>query len=170
MQTRTHKIKSDYGLRNYYKFYIKNNPKSNLSRVEYSSILRECFIELGNLVISEDYTWRLPHGFGKVFLSQRPTSTTFKDGKLKTNRPPDMKATMDLWKVNPEAKAKKTLVYFENFHTNGNVMYIMYSVAGANYKLKNFYKMQFNRTLKRNLAQSIFAGKVNPAMHKKFKH
>lgn len=43
-----------------------------------------------------------------------------------------------------------------------------YSKAGANYKNKTFYRIQFNRQKKRKLAQNILSGQFDALMEDKF--
>lgn len=167
IQKRLHKVKSDYGIRDYYKFY-KENSKSKIDYNTYNKVALSCFDQLMNLVINNNYTWRLPSGLGRICVSKRPTSTTFKNGKLVTNRPINFKATKELWNNNSKAKKNKTLVYYENFHTDGYVLYIRYSLAGSNFKNKNYYKIKFNRAKKRALAQNIFSGNFDTLIEDKY--
>jgi len=164
-EKRNHKVMSDFGIADYYNFYKNDGKKKRLPRLKYSEILLDCLSSFTDLVIDTGYTWRLPSGFGKVYISKRPTSTTFIDGKLVTNRPIDYRASKDLWAVNEAANKARTVVYFENFHTEGYIFYLKYSKVGACYKNKSVYKLQVNRQKKRRLAQNIKKGKLDALLN-----
>jgi hypothetical protein len=50
---------------------------------------------------------------------------------------------------------------YTNDHTDGHTFRIFYRTSKANFKNKSIYKMKFNRTLKRDLSKSIFAGRID---------
>ena len=166
MQTRIHKIHSDYKMVDYYKHYKSTGGK--LTSKQFGAILKDVMGTLGGMLITEGFNWRLPSGLGKLRIFKRLTCTSFKDGKLITNRAIDFKATNDLWEVNEDAKKNKTLVYHDNYHSDGFVYNIRYIKKGANYKNKGVYSLQVSRTLKRMLASRIKAGKVEALIINKY--
>ena len=77
------------------------------------------------------------------------------------NLPINWKETRKLWKDNPKSKEKGVKIRYTNEHTDGHTFRIFYIRSKANYKNKSIYKMQFNRQMKRQLSQSIFAGRID---------
>lgn len=160
MTTRNHKIKSHFGMSDYYNHYKKTS-KDPISSDVYASVVWDMNKALGRELSSNGYEIKLPKRLGIIRLNKTKTKCWFEDGKLKTNRPVDFKTTKELWARNPDAKAKKLLVRFENKHSDGYTFRIFYSKRSANYKNKSVYQLQVNRTIKRNLNTSIKLNKVD---------
>ena len=83
------------------------------------------------------------------------------DGNIINNLPINWRETRKLWAENDKAKEKKTKIRYTNEHTGGYTFRIFYRTSKANFKNKSIFKMKFNRTMKRQLSVSIFAGKID---------
>ena len=99
---------------------------------------------------------------GKIELRKLKTEVKIaEDGSIINNLPVNWKATRELWAESESAKEKKTKIRYTNEHTEGYTFRIFYRTSKANFKNKSIYKMKLNRTLKRQLSQSIFAGRID---------
>lgn len=152
---RNHKVKSHFGVVNYYTYYVDNG--GTLTRTQFSNILRNINKAVSEKVL-DGYVFKMPSRLGIIKLSKKKEWVGMKDGKAVTNRPIDYRATKILWDSDPEAKEQKKLVRFINKHTGGWIYKIMWDRFTANFVNKAVYTMQVNRTLKRELAKRIFEG------------
>lgn len=155
VDTRNHKIHSDYGANEYYTNYVKHGGK--LTRSQFGKILKDLNLKIAEQILS-GYSFKMPSRMGALTVTKKKEIIGIKDGNVFTNRPVDIKATMKLWDECPEAKAEKKLVRFINKHTNGYIYKIAYNRFYATFKNKSAYSIQVNRWLKRGLAKKIFAG------------
>ena len=143
--TRNHKIKSDYGMNDYYRFY-KTNMGGTLGVKEFSKVFRILMEAMRQIVIENNYKYKLSSRMGVITTRKYKNKITFKDGKMVIKYPPDFKSTLKLWAENPESAKAKQLVRYENKHTNGHSYRIIYTKKiAANYPNKLLYKMKFNR-------------------------
>ena len=161
MTERIHKVKSHYGMTDYYKNY-KKTCKNPVDKKTYNAILTEIFTKMGEHVVNNNYTLRFPYNLGSVMILKRTTTTKFDDeGNIITNRPVNYRATLDLWEANPKAKEDKIRIYHENYHSDGYVFFLKYLKKSAIYRNRYVYNMQFARRIKRQLAQNIFQNKID---------
>jgi hypothetical protein len=104
----------------------------------------------------------IPNRIGKIELRKKKTEVKIGEyGNIINNLPINWKATRELWAESDTAKEKKTKIRYTNEHTDGHTFRIFYRTSKANFKNKSIYKMQFNRGMKRQLSQSIFAGRID---------
>jgi hypothetical protein len=124
-----------------------------------NTIIKELFTGITKEIV-EGYLYKFPAGLGYIYLRKfSPFSYRDDSGKIITNKPIDLNATLNLWKNNPEAKEKKIKVRFENYNTNGDIIKFRYDVKRANYPNKGSYKFRFNRSARAILHTAILAGK-----------
>lgn len=158
VEKRNHKIKSDYGVRDYYKFYRDNG--GTLNYATFSRTLKSFDQGVANIIVNNEYSYKLAQGLGIITVKKVKNYVRIgKDGKVKTNYPVNYNATMKLWATNPEAAKAKKLVRYDNRHSNKYTYRFKYIVSGtlAKYKNKSLYKMRFNRQyLKIPLKNLIF--------------
>lgn len=154
--TRSHSVKSDFGIKDYYKYYKDNGGK--LSTIKYSRVLRSIVTNMCNIVIEKDYRYKLPSNMG-IIVIEKYKNKTIKDKKgiLRVKYPIDFKSTLKLWKDYPELSEgpKKQLVRFNNEHSGGYTFRIRYKTNKANYKNKSLYFIKFNRGFKLRLRDFI---------------
>lgn len=154
-KSRLHKIRSDYGLTDYYKKYKKIHKRS----VDYSiyrDILRECNDTIRNLIANEAYDFKMPQRMGIVKVRKFIKAVKIdKNGKLKHSLAPNWKATLDLWRSDNEAREAKTVIFHDNDHSGGYTFKIVYSKKTANFRNKSAYRFHPNRQMSRALARSI---------------
>jgi hypothetical protein len=159
---RNHKIKTDYGSGDYYKHFIKETGATHISRAMFGSIIREFNTHVRDRISTKGAEYILPQRTGKIELRKVKTEVKIaEDGSIINNLPVNWKATRELWAESPRSKEKGTKIRYTNEHTDGHTFRIYYRKSKANFKNKSIYKMQFNRTMKRQLSASIFAGKID---------
>ena len=158
---RLHRIKADYGVGDYYRFFVKKTG-STITRAQFGSVLREFNNHVRDRISNKGAEYFMPSRTGKIELRKSKTEVKVaEDGSIINNLPPNWKATRELWDENPAAKAKGIKIRYTNEHTDGHTFRIFYRKSKANFKNKSIYKMRFNRTLKRQLSKAIFAGKID---------
>jgi hypothetical protein len=163
--SRHHRIKSDYGIADYYKFYRSIGGK--LTSKEFNKVIRDFHYEIGSILLDREYSFKISSRLGvltitkvKTYIKYDPVSKS-----LKTNLPPNWKETNKLWEEDPEAKANKTIVRLENQHTNKFKYKFLYKKNSANYPNKTLYKFRANRQLKQRLKGLLFqAGEIERSL------
>lgn len=159
---RNHKINSDYGLADYYRFYKKKYKNKKVSRLVYNSMINDFNSYVRDRIAHKGDGYVFPFKMGKMELRKVKTVVRIsEDGTIVNKLPVNWKDTKELWRESPTAKEKQIKVRYTNEHTGGYAFRISYLRARANYKNKSIYQMQFNRQLKRTLSESIFAGKID---------
>ena len=79
--TRNHKIKSDYGMNDYYRFY-KTNMGGTLGVKEFSKVFRILMEAMRQIVIENNYKYKLSSRMGVITTRKYKNKITFKDGKM----------------------------------------------------------------------------------------
>jgi hypothetical protein len=159
---RLHRIKTDFGTADYYKFFIKETGLTHISRALFGKVVREFNGHVRDRISTKGAEYTLPNRTGKIELRKKKTEVKVdENGIVINNLPVNWKATRQLWLDSPRSKEKKTKIRYTNEHTQGYTFRIFYRTSKANFKNKSIYKMRFNRTMKRQLSQSIFAGKID---------
>lgn len=151
---REHKLKSDFGIRDYYKFY-KNNSVDPVNRGLYNDIITEFNEEIKHLIIEKGLTYQLPKLGFEIVLKKQKRVPRIVNGKLVNTIPPDWKATKALWERDPEAKENKTIVRYNNYHTSNYVFRIYFKKFKSNMKGRSLIKFQPTRGFKRQLSARI---------------
>lgn len=151
--SRHHNIKSDYGVNDYYKYYRQNGGK--LNKTTFSAILLEFNRNLYPLICTPTYHYKLPKRMGIILIDKFKNYIKFVDGKVQSNLPVNWQETMKLWETDLKAKENKTLVRYENKHSNRNSFKFKYKKKSANYKNKSLYRILINRGLKNYLTNKI---------------
>lgn len=158
---RFHKIKSDYGIVDYYRYYRKTYKDTVAQYKKFSDILNDINQELAFKFASEGYEIKFPKRMGMMCIGRKKGKVWLdSDGNVKTNRPINWKKTMELWANDEEARIAKTLIRFENSHSDGYYYKIFYRRSSANYKNKTIYLINPNRALSRVFADSIKKGNI----------
>ena len=157
---RNHKIKSDFGTKDYYKYYKSIGGK--LTYKQFSSVIRDFNKGLYGIICSSDYEYKFPNRIGVLtIIKVKNFISTTADGKLKTNLTPDWKTTMKLWDENPEARKNKIVIRHENRQSNRHLFKFIYRKTTANFRNKKIYAFSVNRGLKLFLKDLINANKFD---------
>ena len=152
-KTRVHKVNNSLGTRDAFKYYRAHRPKKHdyvLTSQQFLHIVRQVNnILRDNLANGEDVVF--PERMGQLELRKRIPSSTFEDGKLKTNLPIDWDATLKLWYEDEESYKKKRLVR----HEAKEVFRVFYNKYNATYDNKSFYQFNTNRELKLRIKKGV---------------
>jgi len=158
---RQHKIFSDYGINDYYLYYKSKG--GTYDKNIFNKVLRVFNKGLYPILCTFNYDYKLPKRMGILQVIQRETYVLLDDnGEIKTNRPVDFKATLDMWEKDPQSKEDKLVVRHENKY----VFSVNYCKRLANYKNKSLYSVNINRELKQYLTSQI---KSNPTFKAQIK-
>lgn len=151
----SNKIKVDYGMPDFYKYYCDNS-KEPVDRKTFNKIVSEFNKGVVNAIIEKgiEYT---PTYLQMTFCVRKSVRIPkIKDGKLINTAPIDYKTTKALWARDPEAAEKKILIRYLNNHTSKNVFRIKMIKSGFSYTSKKYYKFKPCRSFQRLLAKRIF--------------
>jgi hypothetical protein len=149
------KITSDYGMKDYYKYYKETNPSSEVTRVKYNKIISQINEEIINMMLNESFEYKLPHINATLTIRKDKRKPTIKDGKVVNSSPVDWVTTKKLWEEDPETKEKGLLVRYLNTHTAGYVFRIYLKKFGASIKNRSYYKFKPSRKFQRALSARI---------------
>ena len=163
---RVHRVKTHYGNYDYYKYFLANYRKLSsgklVSRATFGQIVKEFNGHVRDRISTKGAEYAFPFRIGKLELRKLKTEVKIDDnGDIVNNLPINWRETRKLWEENKQAKEKKTKIRYTNEHTEGYTFRIFYRTSKANFKNKSIYKMKLNRTLKRQLSKSIFAGRID---------
>lgn len=163
---RKHRVKTDFGNYDYYKHFVANCSSAIsaklVSRATFGQIIKEFNTHVRDRVSKKGAEYTLPFRIGKLELRKLKTEVKIDDnGDIVNTLPINWRETRKLWRENENAKRNKTKIRYTNEHTEGYTFRIFYKTSKANFKNKSIYKMKINRTLKRQLSNSIFAGRID---------
>lgn len=151
---RIHIAKSDFGILDYYKFY-KNKYNNDISKTKYKNIIEDFNKEIINLVIENNLIYQLPYIGMEIMIKKDRRKPRIVDGKVINNTPVDWKTTNELWERDKEAKEKKIIVRYNNYHTSGYVFRIYCKKFKCNLKYRSLYKFKANRKFTRKLSARL---------------
>ena len=123
-----------------------------LSSKEYSDILKDLNDGIINMIILENFEFKMPFGLGKLSMVQKKVKFRLDHkGELNTkNLAVNYKETIALWNKDEDARLNKRLIFHTNEHTNGNTMGFWWSKKGASTVGIHAYYFVLSRTNKRN--------------------
>jgi hypothetical protein len=158
---RTHKVKVDYGMYNYYLFF-KRTSDIKVSQGDFGEIIKEYNNFIRDSISFKGESYKLPNQMGIIELSKYKAEVIIdEDGKLQNNLPVNWQETRKLWLEYPAEKEKGTKIKFVNTHSNGYTFKFTYIRTKAKYKHKTVYRLKFNRLMKRQLSKSIFSNSID---------
>lgn len=161
-ETRNHKVKTDYGIKDYYFYFKSKNKETNISPGVYGAILKEFGSFQRERFSNKGVEIHFPSRLGKAELRKNKSEIEISDdGTVVNNLPVNWQKTRELWKTNPLAKERKIKIRFTNEHTEGYSFKVLYMKKRASYENKRYYFVKFNRQLKRDLSKSIFKGRID---------
>ncbi len=149
------KIKAHYGMKDYFKYFIKEYPELNISNKKYYNIIGEFNKNLTELIIEDNVEYNLPHLGSSLSVKKTKQLPRIIEGKLVNKTPVDWVATNKLWLDDEEAKEKKLLVRYNNYHTSKHVFTISFKKYIYPFKNKKYYKFKSNRDFARLLGKRI---------------
>lgn len=150
---RKHQIKNSVGSEDFIYHYLKQHKELPVPIIR--SIIKQINLELQDC-LSNGVEIKLPRSMGALELRSIDSYVKFKNGKIKTNRPIDWNATLQLWYKYPETKQQKKLVRTES----KKIFQIFYNKGKAKYTNKVFFEFIPNRTLKQKIKENIQNGLI----------
>jgi hypothetical protein len=154
MDKRVHRIKTDFGLSDYYKFYneVYKNAHNKVEKEMYSIVLIEFLEAIRDQISLHNKAYILPHHLGTIeLLKSKPEVVMDDEGNIK-GLPLDYKATKELREATGDNTKK---VYHFNEATGGYIIKAAYRKYYAKFKNKSIYALHMNRTLTRNIKKAI---------------
>lgn len=153
--TREHKVKSDYGVKDYFSFYRKNYTNLVNNSV-YRKVLRSMNKKLAYKIATIPYDLKIPRAMGIMKVRKYyPEFRILPDGTYKNKMAINFKETLNLWEEDGEAKELKIKIYYENEHSDGFIFRIHYDKWQAKYSNKSCYCFRPNRGMKSLLGNNI---------------
>lgn len=151
------KVRPGYGIRDYYKYYCNKYSSENhqIEYKKYKSIIDEFNQTILELIIYENLEFTIPYRLGALALRKLKPTVEEKNGVIINKNPINIKATMDLWDINEEAREKKVKIRFTNKHTKGYVFFLHYFKGPANYKNKSVYQFIEFRKVKQQINKAV---------------
>lgn len=151
---------ADYGMRDYYNFYIKKysklGDKYDLDSNTYNSIISEHNSFVADLITDDVIDYKIPHFLGVLGVRKyKPKFEIEADGKIINKLPVNPIETAKLWEKDPQAKINKTFVRYTNKHSNGYVFSVYYFKSKAKFKNKKIYWLLPKRAIKRKVARNV---------------
>lgn len=148
------KIKAHFGMKDYFRWYKKNNNDPVTYNV-YSDIISEYNKAVIDLMLNESLEYRIPVLHLLLTIRKEHRAPKIINGKLYNNRPINFSKTMALWAADEEAKKNKTILRYNNRHTSGYVFRIYCKKHESGMSHKKLYKFKPSRQFKRDLAARI---------------
>lgn len=149
------KIPTDYGMKDYYKYYKSQHPNSYVERSKFNKVISEVNEGIIELMLNEGLEYKFPHINGTLLIRKDKRKPTIKNGKVINPCPVDWAKTNALWEREPDTKEKKILVRHTNSHTSGYVFRIYLKKFGASIKNRSYYKFKPSRKFQRSLSDRI---------------
>jgi len=138
----------------YYNFF-KKEYKLDISNKKFYDVIADFNREIVNLIIEENLDYQLPYLGSSISITKIKQVPKIKDGKLINNSPIDWVATNKLWNDDEEAKEKKLLVRFSNYHTSKYIFKIYFKKYIYSFKNKKYFKFKSIRSFSRLLGKRI---------------
>lgn len=137
---------TDVKTKDLYNHYIDNIPKIeslsggitsgsyDIKEQEYSKILKDINSSIIEIIILENFEFKLPYFLGILSMKQKKVVYKLRrNGDLNTRKlAVDYKALKELWSRDEEARKNKTLVFHTNEHSDGYRISFFWSKMGAN--------------------------------------
>ena len=149
------KIKSDYGMTDYFKYFSKNNKDIDIDKFKYKKIISEFNNGIINLIIEDGLEYTLPYIGSTVCIRKDKRVPRIVNGKLYNSAPVDWVATNKLWAEDSESREKKLLVRYLNNHTSKYVFRIYFKKYNLHCLNKKLFSFKVNRNFSRLLGKRI---------------
>lgn len=152
---RNHRIKSDYGIADYYDYYSSKRFKTDSKKVNkavFTKILNEFLSTIRDEISTQNKAYMMPSALGSLELIKYKPNIKFNDTGRIVGLPVDYAATK---KLRLETGDNTRLVYHFNAATDGYIIKVVYRKYRARYKNKSYYFINFNRVLTRNIKPSL---------------
>lgn len=144
-------------LRDSYKFY-KSNTENPIGLKVYLQIALG-FIKFMIAKVLDGKDIKLPCELGILGIRGRKQKPRLDEAGNIVGLAPDWVGTKKLWGENPEAKAKKQLLYHFNEHSSGFRYKAVWFKKGFKFRNKSVYSIRLSRTNKRAINRLVKEGR-----------
>lgn len=170
---RNHRYAIDYSTQYFFNKYRKKFKNTNLgvvtSQKEFTKILTTFHSKIIDEMYLNKYIFKPPHGFGSMYLTKRESRIIERpDGSLHKTSPIDIRATKKLWEDDEEAREAKTLVRYQNYHSDGMYFRVFWNHTKSKFKNKRYFALKLYREYNRRLAKYIFEGEADALIQGRF--
>ena len=153
---RTHgKIKKDYGMADYYKYFKKEYPELDITNKKFYNVIADFNEKITEMIIEDNLDYQLPHLGASIAVKKTKQIPKIVDGKLVNTSPVDWVTTNKLWNEDEEAREKKLLVRFSNSHTSKFIFRVFFKKYYLSFLNKKYYSFKTSRGFQRLLAKRI---------------
>jgi hypothetical protein len=149
------KIKTHYGMKDYYYYFKETNSNIKINTKDYSKIISRFNEGLVNIIIEDNLEYVLPYLGASICIKKDKRIPKIIDGKLINTTPVDWVETNKLWAEDEEAKEKKLLVRYSNSHTSKYVFRIYFKKYIYPFMNKRLYNFKSCRSFNRLLGKRI---------------
>ena len=149
------KIKVDYGIADYYKYYNSNNKLTKITSQKYTKVVDSFYRQLIDIIIENNVEYFIPHIGVSLSIKKTKKTPRIVDGKLYNTTPVDWVATNRLWFEDEESKNKKLLVRYNNNHTSKHVFRIYMKKNVSPMFNKRYFSYKSSRGFQRSLSKRI---------------
>lgn len=149
------KIPTDYGMKDYYKFFSNTYGKDIVSAAKFNKIISEVNLAIIEMMLNEGFEYKMPYINTTLMIKKDKRTSKIKDGKVVNNAPVDWPTTKKLWAMDEEAKEKKLIVRYLNNHTSGYVFRIYLKKFGCTLYNRSIFKFKAVRKFQRALSARI---------------
>lgn len=146
----------------FYSHYRKNAKIERIERTQYDRFLKELLTTYSEAIVKENMQVKLGK-LGYIRVQAKQMSFVDKDGNLAKSLRVDWIKTWKYWEKKYEGKTRdeitkienKTVLYFENEHTNGEFYKHLWDNATAVVKFKRFYMFKPSRQYSRMITKIV---------------
>lgn len=151
------KVRPGYGINDFYKFYSKNYTakRNKVTSQIYKRIVREFNQSIVDEIIFSNYEFKLPYRLGTFSLRKLKPKVEINNGVIVNKNPINIRATMDLWDKDENAKSKRIKIRYVNKHTNGYIFFIKYFKKNAIFNNKSAYSFVFFRKINNQIHKAV---------------
>lgn len=146
--------------KDFYKFYkssIEKNTVYDITKTQYTAILKYLNTEISKLIITENFEYSIVPNMGILCIRKykKKLKLDEKGNLIKTKLPVNYMATKQLWERDPKMKEAKKLIYFINEHSDGYMFKFFWDKTNCRTTNKNFYMFKASRTNNRLINTAI---------------
>lgn len=149
------KLPSDYGMKDYFKFFQGKYGKDIVNPGKFNKIVSEINLAIIDMMLNEGFEYKMPYLNTTLLIKKDKRTPKLIDGKLYSTSPVNWPVTNKLWKEDPEAREKKILVRHLNNHTSGYVFRIYLKKFGCSLNNRSIFRFKPTRKFQRALGERI---------------
>ena len=148
------KIRTDYGIKDYYKFY-KSYSSEPVDNKKFHKVIGEFNKKIMEAIINDNLEYTPVSSQITFCIRKLIKPVKIVNNKIVNKNPIDWKTTLQLWSENEEAKERKLLIRFLNNHSSKYIFRIKMIKSGYSYSNKKYYRFKPCRMFQRDLSKRI---------------